>query len=321
MIETIQCLVAEELNKSEQLILGHLKSEVELANTIGSHIIVSGGKRMRPLLALLAAGSCGTISERHIVLAAVVEYLHTASMLHDDVIDDSGRRRGLPTANSNWGNASSVLAGDLIYANSFAMLVELGEPQVMKQMARATCRLAEGEIEQLQYIADPTLDEVTYLRIIENKTASLFEATTCCSAILSGTDSRICKALTDFGRSLGIAFQLIDDLLDYRGDSTSLGKNVGDDLREAKVTLPLIYLLRNAGSGLRSDIEQLLKKRDHSLAPQIIREVQGSDAADYVINLADQYGQQATEALGQLPDSDYSAALEQLLALNMSRSN
>ncbi|MGH6629674.1 MAG: polyprenyl synthetase family protein, partial [Burkholderiales bacterium] len=229
----------------DAVIRGRLHSDVVLIRQVAEHIIGSGGKRLRPTLVILAAGACGYRGSAHHQLAAVVEFIHTATLLHDDVVDDSSMRRGRATANAAFGNAASVLVGDFLYSRAFQMMVEVGSMRVMEVLADATNTIAEGEVLQLLNIHNVDVTEQHYLRVIRSKTAKLFEAAGQLGAILGGAPAQIESALAAYGTHLGTAFQLVDDILDYSGDLAQTGKNLGDDLAEGKMTLPLIYAMRN----------------------------------------------------------------------------
>ncbi|MFO8140390.1 MAG: polyprenyl synthetase family protein, partial [Marinobacter sp.] len=233
--------VAEDFSRVNDLIIQRLASDVPMVEKIAQYIIESGGKRLRPLLVLLASQATGYDKDDHLKLAAVIEFLHTATLLHDDVVDTSDMRRGRSTANAKWGNAPSVLVGDFLYARAFEMMVELESLPIMKVLSRATAVIAEGEVMQLMNVKNPDLTEAQYMVVIHHKTAMLFEASSHAGALLAGASSEQEVALRDYGKHLGMAFQLVDDVLDYQGDAETMGKNVGDDLAEGKTTLPLIH--------------------------------------------------------------------------------
>lgn len=256
-LEDVLTLTEADRRAADALIRDRLKSDVALVNQVGEYIIVSGGKRLRPLVHLLAARACGYTGTGHIQLAAVIEFIHTATLLHDDVVDGSDRRRGRDAAHTVWGNAASVLVGDFLYSRSFQLMVELDHMRVMEILADTTNRIAAGEVMQLMHIGDTELGEAGYLGVIESKTACLFEAAARLGAVLSG-DRESEPALAEYGLKLGLAFQIADDLLDYRADDQALGKNLGDDLAEGKVTLPLILALQRAGAEDRSFLESVI---------------------------------------------------------------
>jgi octaprenyl-diphosphate synthase len=253
----IQALAREPMGAVDRLIRDRLASDVVLINQVAEYIVGAGGKRLRPMLLLLAAGSAGgsgAIDGRAHQLAAVVEFIHTATLLHDDVVDESDMRRGRRTANSVWGNAASVLVGDFLYSRSFQLMVELQRMEVMQLLADTTNRIAEGEVLQLLHIRNPDTDEAAYLRVIERKTAVLFAAATRLGGLLADAPAAQCDALEAFGLDLGYAFQIADDVLDYAADAEALGKNLGDDLAEGKPTLPLIYALKHGSDEQRTII-------------------------------------------------------------------
>ncbi|WP_278802969.1 polyprenyl synthetase family protein, partial [Marinobacter nauticus] len=235
--------VADDFSRVNDLIIKRLASDVPLVEKIAQYIIESGGKRLRPLLVLLASQAAGYQKDDHLKLAAVIEFLHTATLLHDDVVDTSDMRRGRSTANAKWGNAPSVLVGDFLYARAFEMMVELQSLPIMNVLSHATAVIAEGEVMQLMNVKNPDLSEDQYMVVIHNKTAMLFEAASHTGALLAGASAEQENALKDYGKHLGLAFQLVDDVLDYQGDAETMGKNVGDDLAEGKTTLPLIYAM------------------------------------------------------------------------------
>jgi octaprenyl-diphosphate synthase len=245
-------IIADDLAAVDTVIRQRLSSEVPLINTVADYIIAAGGKRMRPSLLALTARALGYGGSDHYLLGAVIEFIHTATLLHDDVVDDSDLRRGRPTANQSFGNPTAVLVGDFLYSRAFQMMVEVKSIAIMQVLANATNTIAEGEVLQLMNINDPNIDENRYLQVIRYKTAKLFEAAGEVGAILGGADSTVQSAMAAYGRHLGTAFQLVDDALDYAGDSAELGKTVGDDLREGKATLPLIYLLQKGNREVKA---------------------------------------------------------------------
>jgi octaprenyl-diphosphate synthase len=281
----------------------------------------AGGKRLRPMLVLLTARACGVKSDQHINMAAVIEFIHTATLLHDDVVDMSTLRRGRPTVNAQWNNPSSVLVGDFIYSRAFQVLVKIGDMRIMEIMADTTNKIAEGEVLQLISKSNPNSTEELYMQVIQNKTAILFEAAAKSGAMLSGADQKSVSAMAEFGLQLGLAFQLIDDALDYIGDADELGKNVGDDLAEGKSTLPLIYTMAHGSSADRNLIQQSL--RAESLTPQQLQEVialvKNSGALEYTQELASTKTTAAVKALEALPNSEYKTALKDLVEFSLNR--
>jgi octaprenyl-diphosphate synthase len=302
-------------------IIEHLSSQVPLVEKIGQYIIDSGGKRLRPLLVLLAARACGYQQNQHITLAAVVEFIHTATLLHDDVVDTSDLRRGKPTANNKWGNSSSVLVGDFLYSRAFQMLVSIGQVDVMDTLSNATNVIAEGEVLQLLNAKNPDVSEADYLHVILGKTAMLFEAASHTGAQLAKANTEQADSLRRFGRHLGIAFQLIDDLMDYTGDQATMGKNVGDDLAEGKPTLPLIHAMAHA----TTDERQLMRKAIRQGSCEHIDEIQSilsrCGSLDYTRARASQETQDALACLSLLNDSPYKTSLADLCTLALARQN
>ena len=278
--------VAGDFAAVNQLILDQLHSRVPLVEKIGHYIISAGGKRLRPLVVLLSARACGADSSEQHTLAAIIEFLHTATLLHDDVVDTSDLRRGRSTANALWGNAPSVLVGDFLYSRAFEMMVALGNMQVMQILANATNVIAEGEVLQLSKVRDANTDEATYMEVIRSKTAMLFEAASHSAAVLAGAKTDQIEALREFGDALGIAFQLMDDLLDYSGDAAEMGKNVGDDLAEGKPTLPLIYTMRHGTEEQAALVRQAIQKGGTEDITPIREAVTASGALDYTARLA-----------------------------------
>lgn len=312
--------VAGDFAAVNQLILDQLHSRVPLVEKIGHYIISAGGKRLRPLVVLLSARACGADSSEQHTLAAIIEFLHTATLLHDDVVDTSDLRRGRSTANALWGNAPSVLVGDFLYSRAFEMMVALGNMEVMQILANATNVIAEGEVLQLSKVRDANTDEATYMEVIRSKTAMLFEAASHSAAVLAGAKADQIEALREFGDALGIAFQLMDDLLDYSGDAAEMGKNVGDDLAEGKPTLPLIYTMRHGTEAQAALVRQAIQKGGTEDITPIREAVTASGALDYTARLAQQHADRAIALLDTLPASEYRDALEQLARFAVKRS-
>ena len=321
LLEGIRGTVSADLAAVDSTIRRELASDVALVNQVSDYIIGAGGKRLRPLLVLLAARAAGAQPLGPQVLAAVViEFIHTATLLHDDVVDGSHTRRGRHTANEVWGNAASVLVGDFLYSRAFQMMVRLGNFRVMELMADATNVIAEGEVLQLMNSRDPDTTERRYLDVIYRKTARLFESGAAVAAVLSGAEPRVERALADYGRHLGNAFQLVDDALDYRGSATERGKNIGDDLAEGKPTLPVIHALQNG-----SPEQQMLLRRAIAIGgldhlPEVLAAIESSGGLEYTAQLAQSEADQAVAALGPLPDSVHTDALRQLAGFAISRS-
>jgi len=298
-----------------------LQSEVALVNQIAEYIISAGGKRIRPVLVLLLANAYGYKGTGHHELAAVVEFIHTATLLHDDVVDESDMRRGRQTANAMFGNAASVLVGDYLYSRSFEMMTALDEMRVMRILSRATTVIAEGEVLQLLNMHDPDVSQESYLRVIRSKTAKLFEAAAQLGALVAGADDARIEAAGEYGRSLGTAFQLIDDVLDYAGDASEIGKNVGDDLREGKPTLPLIYVMENGTPEQRELIRSCIEQGDETHFDAVLAAVSSSGALDFTRRQAEAAARRAADAIADLPDNEYKAALLQLCSFAVDRNH
>jgi len=311
--------VAEDIKAVDALILRRLQSDVVLINQIGHYIVNSGGKRLRPLSVLLAARACGYTGERHIDLAAIVEFIHTSTLLHDDVVDGSELRRNRETANVVWGNDASVLVGDFLYSRSFEMMVDVGNMRVMEVLAHATNRIAEGEVLQLLNERDPDTDEARYMEVISRKTATLFEAGTRLGAVLAESPPEIEDAIREYGLCLGIAFQLVDDALDYSVDNAELGKNVGDDLDEGKPTLPIIRAMQVGTPEQRALLRDAIEHGGRDRIESVTAAIASTDAIDYTTQLAQSYAAQAKEALKRLPALPASDALAMLADFAVAR--
>lgn len=311
--------VRDDFEAVNALILRQLHSRVPLVEKIGEYIIGAGGKRLRPLVVLLSARACGESSGRQHSLAAIIEFMHTATLLHDDVVDTSDMRRGRSTANALWGNAPSVLVGDFLYSRSFEMMVALGHMGVMQTLSRATNVIAEGEVLQLSKVRDASTDEATYMEVIRSKTAMLFEASSHSAALLAAADEAVVEALCVYGDALGVAFQLVDDLLDYRGDAQAMGKNVGDDLAEGKPTLPLIYTMREGNAKQAQLVRSAIQKGGTDQIAAVQAAVRDSGGLDYTEALAREFSARAVSALAVLPASPYREALEQLARFAVAR--
>ena len=311
--------VTDDFEAVNQLIVRQLHSRVPLVEKIGSYIIGAGGKRLRPLVVLLAARACGAQSTRQHSLATIIEFLHTATLLHDDVVDTSDLRRGRSTANSMWGNAPSVLVGDFLYSRAFEMMVEMADMRIMRVLANATNVIAEGEVLQLSKVRDANTDEDTYLEVIRSKTAMLFEASAHSAAILAEAPEEQVEALRQYGNALGVAFQLIDDVLDYSGTADAMGKNVGDDLAEGKPTLPLIYTMREGTAEQAQLVRQAIQKGGVEDIVAIQEAVRDSGALEYTATMARQQRDEAVRLLQTLPASIYRDSLEQLVRFAVDR--
>ncbi|MFV8572607.1 octaprenyl diphosphate synthase [Marinobacter sp. SBS5] len=317
--QRIHDTVADDFSRVNDLIIQRLASDVPMVEKIAQYIIESGGKRLRPLLVLLASQAAGYTKDDHLKLAAVIEFLHTATLLHDDVVDTSDMRRGRSTANAKWGNAPSVLVGDFLYARAFEMMVELQSLPIMNVLSRATAVIAEGEVMQLMNVKNPDLTEDQYMVVIHNKTAMLFEASSHTGALLAGASAEQEAALKDYGKHLGLAFQLVDDVLDYQGDAETMGKNVGDDLAEGKTTLPLIHAMANSGEDERQLIRQAIRKGGLDDLPRVLEIVKASGAIEYTMNKAREEAETARNRLDCLPESPYREALELLTEVAVAR--
>ena len=319
--ESVKGLVASDLLAVDTVIRKRLASDVVLVNQIAEYIINSGGKRLRPLVVVVAARACGSDDNRPAEAAAIIEFIHTATLLHDDVVDGSKLRRGRDTANSVWGNEASVLVGDYVYSRAFEMMVSLGSMRIMDVMASATNKIAEGEVLQLMNAHDPDTSEERYFEVIYRKTAKLFEAGTQVSAIIAGAAPAREAAMAAYGKHLGTAFQLIDDALDYRADRDELGKNLGDDLAEGKPTLPLIYALKNGNDAQRAIIRSSIEAGDIGQLDAITAAIESTGGLAYTARLARREATLAIEALADLPDSAYKQALCKLADFAVDRTH
>lgn len=320
-IEQISNLAQADMQAVDQAILAQLNSDVVLINQLGHYIISGGGKRIRPLIAVLTANAVGYKGQEHITCAAFVEFIHTATLLHDDVVDESDMRRGRETANARFGNAASVLVGDFIYTRAFQMMASLRSLDVLQVMSDATNVIAEGEVQQLMNVNDPDTTEANYMQVIYSKTARLFEAASQCSAIVSGADQATVIAMRDYGRYLGTAFQLVDDILDYSANAEQLGKNIGDDLAEGKPTLPLLHAMRSGNSQQAALIREAIEQGGKREAlDEILAIMAEHKSLDYTMERAKQEAQKAVDALAILPESEYKQALISLAYLSVDRS-
>lgn len=318
--QVVRTLADTDMQAVNQMIQQRLRSDVALVNQLAYYIISGGGKRIRPLIAVLSAKALGYQGNQHISLAAIIEFIHTATLLHDDVVDESELRRGRDTANQLFGNAASVLVGDFLHTRAFQMMVELGNMRVMQLISDATNLIAEGEVMQLMNCNDPTTTEDNYLQVIYCKTAKLFEAATHCAAVMAEQPLQIEFALRDYGKYLGTAFQLIDDVMDYSSSSDTMGKNLGDDLAEGKPTLPLIYAMAHGTAEQKQRIEQAIIERDGlQHLGEILTILRDTQALEYTIRTAERESQKAIDALIVLPDSPYKSALQTLAELAVHR--
>lgn len=317
--DSIKQLTTIEAKAVDHLIINELTSDVILINQVGHYIVGSGGKRLRPMLLLLAAKALGEANDKHLLLAAVIEFIHTATLLHDDVVDDSALRRGQESANAVWGNAASILVGDYLYSSAFEMMVRTGNMRVMEILSKTTTAIAEGEVLQLLNCNNPETTEEKYLEVIARKTAILFSAATKLAAVISGASEETEQGLAQYGQHLGIAFQLIDDALDYKASKDELGKNLGDDLAEGKPTLPLIYAIQNGNESEAKIIIDAIKNGNRDAFNEVFAIVQRTKAIDYTEQRADEEAQKAITALSVLPDSEYKQALTLLAKFSVQR--
>ena len=319
--EIIKSLIAEDMKRVDLVIRDRLESGVVLIRQVADYIIGSGGKRLRPALVILSAGACGYAGRNHYDLAAVVEFIHTATLLHDDVVDDSRMRRGRATANSTFGNAAAVLVGDFLYSRAFQMMVEVQNMRVMEVLADATNTIAEGEVMQLLHVHNADVNEQDYLRVIRSKTAKLFEAAGRLGAILAGGAPAREQALADYGMHLGTAFQLVDDILDYSGDLAQTGKNLGDDLAEGKTTLPMIFAMRHGSAEQGAMIRNALITGGRSDFEPVLKTMRETGALEYTREQAERCARAAREAIAVLPDSKYRDSLLELATFAVTRNH
>ncbi|MEM8767702.1 MAG: polyprenyl synthetase family protein [Pseudomonadota bacterium] len=320
-LESAYALVTDDFSAVNRLIPAQLTSDVDLVEEISQYIVESGGKRLRPLLVLLTARALGYDKGDHVKLAAIIEFLHTATLLHDDVVDHSVLRRGRATANATWGNAPSVLVGDFLYSRAFQLMVELGEMRIMAILSNATNTIAEGEVMQLANVGNTRISEADYMEVIRCKTALLFEASTHTAAVLSCEEPKQQLSLRNFGLHFGLAYQLVDDWLDYAGEAEAMGKNVGDDLAEGKLTLPLIQALTRGSDEQVAIISEAISARSVDALPDVQRIVVETGALEYTQAAARAQSEQAVCCLTDLPDNAYRDALEALARFAISRLN
>lgn len=318
-LQEVQALIADDRKEVDALITSSLHSDVELINQLGHYIINSGGKRLRPMLLILAARACGYQGDSHLSLATIIEFIHTATLLHDDVVDSSLLRRGAETANAIWGDKASVLVGDFLYSRAFEMMVSLDNMRIMDIMSHTTNTIAEGEVMQLLNSRNPDTTEQSYMAANRCKTAKLFEAATQLGAVVSNSSSKQEQGMADYGLHLGIAYQLIDDVLDYSISSDEMGKNIGDDLAEGKPTLPLIYAMRSGTPLQRKTIRDAIKNGDRDQIEAVTEAIQETGAIDYTAEIAYQQAKIAREALDTVPDSPYRTALDDILTFSVER--
>jgi len=320
-LPAIQTLAAADMAAVDALIRRRLSSDVVLINQIADHIVSAGGKRLRPMLVMLAGHAVGGAGPEHHQLAAIIEFIHTSTLLHDDVVDESDLRRGRSTANALWGNAPSVLVGDFLYSRSFQLMVELERMAVMQILADTTNRIAEGEVLQLLHVHNPDTDEAAYLRVIERKTAVLFAAGTRLGALATGADEAVQQKLYDYGMHLGYAFQIADDVLDYSANADELGKNLGDDLAEGKATLPLIHAMAHSEEVVRNRLREIVQDGDASAMPEVLAAIHATGGLEYSRKRAVEYANAAEQALDGLPETEAVAALRGLARYAIERSH
>jgi len=318
-IHSIKTLAQPEMDKVNALIVEHLKSDVALVNQLGYYIVESGGKRLRPMLVALLSQALGCQSPHTPALATTVEFIHTATLLHDDVVDESMLRRGKDTANAVFGNQASVLVGDYLYSRAFQLMVGMGNMRIMQIMADATNTIAEGEVLQLMNCNDADISLERYYQVIDCKTAKLFQAAMESMAVLAECDENQISRLADYGRHLGIAFQLIDDALDYTQTAEEMGKNVGDDLAEGKPTLPVLHVLKVGNEEEKALVKNAIEQADLSLLPQVLTALENNSAIAHTLAEADKHVEIALACLEDLADSDFKAALEGIAHYTVTR--
>ncbi|MHB8347828.1 MAG: octaprenyl diphosphate synthase [Acidiferrobacterales bacterium] len=320
-LDAILALTQSDRQEVDREITRRLQSDVALINRLAGYIIHNGGKRFRPLIVLLASRACGYQGTDHIGLAAIVEFIHTATLLHDDVVDSSELRRGQSTANVVWGNEASVLVGDFLYSRAFEMMVDVRNMRVMEILSKATNTIAEGEVMQLLNCHEPDIPEEHYLYVIRSKTAKLFEAAAQLGAIISGSNAETEQALAAYGMHLGTAFQLVDDVLDYSADSQALGKNIGDDLAEGKPTLPLIHALRTGSFQQRELLRSALREGGLERIDEVMATIESTGAIAYTARLAEDEAGRAVKSLAAIPDSLHTRALLDLAHFTVHRNH
>ena len=318
-LEEIISLSAADMKRVDSCIQDSLKSEVVLINQIANYIVASGGKRLRPVLLILSAHACGYQGQDHIPLAAIIEFIHTATLLHDDVVDESDLRRGQQSAHAVWGNAASVLVGDFLYSRSFQMMVGLDSMRVMEVLADTTNTIAEGEVQQLLNMGDPEVNQLRYMQVIENKTAKLFEAACKLAALISDNPIETEQAMAKYGNRLGSAFQIADDVLDYKGEANTMGKNAGEDLAEGKPTLPLIIARERCDENEREVLDSAIRNGGVDDINPVLTIIEKTDSINSAMEIARAHALEARQAIGILPESPWRAALEQLADYSINR--
>ena len=317
----IQTLMKGDMEKTDEVLIERLNSNVGLINQMSHYIIASGGKRLRPLLLLLSARATNYKGKDHHAMAVVIELIHTATLLHDDVVDESTTRRGQDTANELWGNAPSVLVGDFLYSRAFEIMVEPNSMAIMKILSKTTNKIAEGEVLQLLNIKNTNVSQTEYFNVIEQKTACLFEAACKIGALLSDSSKKTINSLGDFGFHLGKSFQIIDDALDYDSDPITIGKEVGDDLSEGKITLPMIYALEKTSGAENKILKNAIKTADSSNIDNIVNILCDVNAFEFTRQIAQNESQQALKSLEDIADSEYRSALKLLCELSLNRTS
>jgi octaprenyl-diphosphate synthase len=320
-LQQLYSLIADDMLAVDAVIRQRLYSDVALVRQVAEYIISGGGKRMRPALVLMAASALGYRGRQHHALAAVVEFIHTATLLHDDVVDESALRRGRDTANAVFGNAASVLVGDFLYSRAFQMMVEVGNVKIMQVLSNATNIIAEGEVQQLMNCHDPTVDEANYLQVIRYKTAKLFEAATQLGALIAGATPEQEQGLADYGMHLGTAFQLVDDVLDYSGEEADTGKHLGDDLAEGKPTLPLIHVMQYGMPEEAACVRRAIQQGGRDDFPVVLAAIRRTGALEHARQRAREAAEQARAAISVLPDSNYKRTLLESATFAVERSH
>jgi len=319
-LDNVRALVSEQMKQVDHTIASQFGADIELIKELSEHIFGGGGKRLRPMLALLSAKACGYEGQHHVTIAAIVELIHTATLLHDDVVDESSQRRGKKTANVVWGNSASVLVGDFLYSRSFQMMVQIENMTVMSILANASNTIAEGEVMQLVNCNDPKTTTDAYMETIRRKTATVFQAATEIGAIIAQESQETITALRNYGLHLGIAFQLVDDILDYGFNDAKLGKNMGDDLREGKPTLPLIHALAHGSQQQKALINAAIKQGKTEHVDEILQAIKTTGALEVCMDVAKEQSQKAIDDLSPLPESKYKKALMDLATFACNRS-
>ncbi len=320
-IDDLRALISADMTKVNEHIESQLYSEVSLIDQLGHYIVNSGGKRLRPALVILSAGVFSYKGNKHIELAAIIEFIHTATLLHDDVVDASLLRRGRSTANQRWGNEASVLVGDFVYSRAFQMMVKIDSMRIMEILSQATNTIAEGEVQQLLNRHDPETTEARYLQVIHDKTAKLFEAAAQLGAVICERSEKEVQAMAAYGKSLGVAYQLIDDVFDYSATAEDLGKNIGDDLAEGKPTLPLLYAMWNGNDTQSALIKEAIENGGLDNIDAIKEAIESTNAIAYTANIARQAANEAIIAIADLPQSAYLDALHSLAHFSVERTH